>query len=144
MTALYSGFLLIRSAANLVILGKLIPYYLINLIQFVLMLIVGIYIMPLFIKFPFSLGAHPWHLMPVTLVVAAASTGFGVLIAALARAPEQSSALGGHRRGFDGCIRRHYGAARGYAACDEKTGDDFADVLGASGLSGCFFARSGI
>jgi ABC-2 type transport system permease protein len=79
--------------SNLVILGKLIPYYLINLSQFALMFIVGIYIMPLFIKFPFTVGAHPWHLIPVTLVVAAASTGFGVLIAALARAPEQSSAL---------------------------------------------------
>jgi ABC-2 type transport system permease protein len=79
--------------ANLIILGKIIPYYLINLIQFALMLIVGIYIMPLFIKFPFTLGAHPWHLIPVTLVVAAASTGFGVIVAATARAPEQSSAL---------------------------------------------------
>lgn len=79
--------------ANLIIFGKLIPYYLINLIQFALMLIVGIYIMPLFIKFPFTLGAHPWHLIPVTLVVAAASTGFGVLVAATAKAPEQSSAL---------------------------------------------------
>ena len=77
----------------IVILGKLVPYYLINLMQFALMLIVGIYIMPLIIEFPFTLGAHPWHLIPVTLVVAAASTGFGVMVAALARAPEQSSAL---------------------------------------------------
>lgn len=78
---------------SLVILGKLIPYYLINLIQFTLMLVVGVYIMPVFIKFPFGLGAHPWHLIPITLVVAAASTGFGVMVAALARAPEQSSAF---------------------------------------------------
>jgi ABC-2 type transport system permease protein len=78
---------------NLIILGKLVPYYLINLMQFVLMLVVGIYIMPILIKIPFSLGAHPWHLIPVTIVVAAASTGFGVMIAALARSPEQSSAL---------------------------------------------------
>jgi len=77
----------------IVILGKLIPYYLINLMQFALMLIVGIYIMPLIIAFPFTLGEHPWHVIPVTLVVAAASTGFGVMVAALARAPEQSSAL---------------------------------------------------
>jgi ABC-2 type transport system permease protein len=80
-------------STNLVILGKLIPYYLINIIQFALMLVVGIYIMPLFIKFSFTLGIHPWHLIPVTIVVAAASTGFGVMIAALARSPEQSSAL---------------------------------------------------
>jgi ABC-2 type transport system permease protein len=76
-----------------VILGKLIPYYLINLIQFALMLMVGVYIMPLFIQIPFTLGAHPRHIIPVTLAVAAASTGFGVLVAATARTPEQSSAL---------------------------------------------------
>jgi len=79
--------------ANLIILGKLIPYYLINLIQFALMLCVGVWIMPLVIKIPYTLGANPWHLVPVTIVVASASTGFGVVIAALARSPEQSSAL---------------------------------------------------
>ncbi|MBN1365744.1 MAG: ABC transporter permease [Syntrophaceae bacterium] len=80
-------------SANLIILGKLLPYYFINLIQFILMLIVGVYIMPLFVKIPFTMGAHPWYLVWVTIVVAAASTGFGVMIAALARSPEQSSAL---------------------------------------------------
>jgi len=80
-------------SVHVVILGKLIPYYLINLIQFALMLLVGVGVMPFFIKFPFTLGAHPWHLVPITLVAAAASTGFGVLVAATAKAPEQSSAL---------------------------------------------------
>ncbi len=79
--------------AGLIVSGKLLPYYLINLIQFALMLAVGILIMPWLITFPFTLGSHPWYLVPVTLVVAAASTGFGVLVAATARAPEQSSAL---------------------------------------------------
>jgi ABC-2 type transport system permease protein len=53
--------------SDLIIFGKLIPYYLINVIQFVLMLVVGIYIMPLVIKIPFALGAHPWHLIPVKI-----------------------------------------------------------------------------
>jgi ABC-2 type transport system permease protein len=79
--------------ASLIVLGKLIPYYLINLVQFALMLIVGIYVMPYVTSLPFGLGEHPWHLIPVTLVVAAASTGFGVMMAALARSQEQSSAL---------------------------------------------------
>jgi ABC-2 type transport system permease protein len=80
-------------SANLVALGKLIPYYLINLIQFVLMLAVGVYVMPRVAGLPFNLGEHPWHLVPITIVTAAASTGFGVLVAALARTPEQSSTL---------------------------------------------------
>ena len=42
--------------ANLIILGKLIPYYLINLIQFALMLIVGIYIMPHITQFALYSG----------------------------------------------------------------------------------------
>jgi len=80
-------------SANLVALGKLIPYYLINLIQFVLMLAVGVYVMPLITGLPFKPGDHPWHLVPITIAVAAASTGFGVLVAALARTPEQASTL---------------------------------------------------
>lgn len=78
---------------NLVALGKVIPYYLINLLQIGLMLICGIYLMPQITGLSFNLGEHPIHLVPVTIVVAAASTGFGVLSAALARTPEQSSTL---------------------------------------------------
>ncbi|PKN67434.1 MAG: hypothetical protein CVU54_16965 [Deltaproteobacteria bacterium HGW-Deltaproteobacteria-12] len=80
-------------SANLVALGKLMPYYLINVIQFVLMLLIGVYVMPQITGMPLNLGEHPGNLVPVTLVVAAASTGFGVLIAGLARTPEQSSTL---------------------------------------------------
>jgi ABC-2 type transport system permease protein len=80
-------------SANLVALGKIIPYYFINLIQFLLMLAVGVYVMPRVTGLPFNLGDHPWHLVPITIVVAAASTGFGVLVAALARTPEQASTL---------------------------------------------------
>jgi len=79
--------------ASMIALGKVIPYYLINLIQFILMLLVGVYIMPNIIGMPFYLGAHPWHLIPVTMVVAAAATGFGVGVAVLARSSEQSSTL---------------------------------------------------
>ena len=79
--------------ANIIALGKVIPYYLINLIQFVLMFVIGVYMMPYIVGMPFHLGENPWHLIPVTVIVAAASTGFGVLVAALARTPEQSSTL---------------------------------------------------
>ena len=80
-------------STNLVILGKIIPYYLINITQFILMMLVGVYMMSHIISFSFHLGEHPWHMLPVTLVVAAATTGFGVLVASLARTPEQSSTL---------------------------------------------------
>ena len=78
---------------NFVTLAKLIPYYLVNILQFILMLLIGVYIMPYFIDFSLHWGEHPWQLLPITLVVAAATTGFGVLVAALARTPEQASTL---------------------------------------------------
>lgn len=80
-------------SANLVALGKIIPYYIINIVQFLLMLLVGVFVAPYIIGVSFNLGAHPWHVIPITLVVSAATTGFGVLVAALARTPEQSSTL---------------------------------------------------
>lgn len=79
--------------SELVALGKLIPYYLINLIQFILMMIIGIYVMPHITSLSFNSGEHPWYLVPITFIVAAASTGFGVLVASLARTSEQASTL---------------------------------------------------
>lgn len=80
-------------STHLVTLGKIIPYYIINVVQFVLMMLVGVFVMSHFISHAFYLGEHPWHMIPVTLVVAAATTGFGVLIAALGRTQEQASTL---------------------------------------------------
>ncbi len=80
-------------STNLLTLGKIVPYYLINVIQFVLMLLVGVYVMTHFISHPFYLGTHPWHMVPVTLVVCSATTGFGVLIASVGRTQEQTSTL---------------------------------------------------
>jgi ABC-2 type transport system permease protein len=80
-------------SANLVTLGKITPYFLVNVFQFVLMMLVGVFVMSRFIVPAFHTGAHPWHMLPVTLVVAAATTGFGVLVAATAKTPEQSSTL---------------------------------------------------
>ncbi|MGB5217244.1 MAG: ABC transporter permease [Smithella sp.] len=78
---------------SVIALGKIIPYYVINIIQFVLMLFVGVFIAPYLIDTPFHTGTHPWHLIPITLAVAAATTGFGVLIATMAKTLEQTSTL---------------------------------------------------
>ena len=78
---------------NLVILGKIVPYYIINVFQFILMMLVGVYVMSHIISFSFNLGEHRWHMIPVTIVVAAATTGYGVLVAAFAKTTEQASTL---------------------------------------------------
>ena len=67
--------------------GKLLPYYLINLIQIALMFGVGV------VVFHISLGVHPLALMPISLATAAAATGLGMLIASLGKTQEQVGSL---------------------------------------------------
>jgi ABC-2 type transport system permease protein len=67
--------------------GKLLPYYLINLIQIALMFGVGV------VVFHISLGVHPLTLAPISLATAAAATGLGMLIASLGKTQEQVGSL---------------------------------------------------
>ena len=65
------------------LLGKLLPYYLVNLIQVASMFAIGVFM------FEMGLGVHPLGLIVVTLATAAAATGLEMLIAALGRTREQ-------------------------------------------------------
>ena len=76
-----------------IVAGKLVPYLVINMIQFGLMLLVGLFVVPAVSELHFNLGDHPWLLLPVTLVAALAATGFGILVACLARSVEHATAL---------------------------------------------------
>jgi ABC-2 type transport system permease protein len=67
--------------------GKLTPYYLINIIQIVIMLGVSS------LLFKMSLGDSPAGLVVVSLAAAAAATGLGVLVAALGRTEAQIGGL---------------------------------------------------
>jgi ABC-2 type transport system permease protein len=67
--------------------GKLLPYFLVNLIQIVLMLCVGV------VVFHISLGNHPLALVPISLATAAVATGMGLLIASLGKTQEQVGSL---------------------------------------------------
>jgi ABC-2 type transport system permease protein len=68
--------------------GKLLPYYLINLLQIALMFTIGVLV------FGMSLGHDPLALFLLSLATAAAATGLGLLIASFTRTPEQASSLG--------------------------------------------------
>jgi ABC-2 type transport system permease protein len=70
-----------------ILIGKLLPYYLINLIQIVLMLAVGMAV------FHIGLGNHPWVLVPLSLATAAAATGLGLFVTGLGKTQEQVSSL---------------------------------------------------
>ncbi len=70
-----------------ILVGKLLPYYLLNLIQIALMLTVGI------VVFHIGLGSHPLALVPVALATAAAATGLGMLVTGLGKTQEQAGSL---------------------------------------------------
>ncbi|HVN52965.1 MAG TPA: ABC-2 transporter permease [Anaerolineaceae bacterium] len=68
--------------------GKLLPYFLINLVQVALMFTVGVLI------FHMRLGHDPLALLVLSLATAAAATGMGLLLASLTHTQEQAGSLG--------------------------------------------------
>ena len=76
------------------LLGKLTPFLIVNLVQIVLMFAVGVFIMPLVGAPKLELGQHPEALILISLAASLAATGLGLLIAALAKTAEQISGLG--------------------------------------------------
>ena len=67
--------------------GKMLPYYLINLLQIIIMLGAS------HLLFGFDLGSSPAGLIAVSLAAAAAATGLGVLVSALAKTEAQVGGL---------------------------------------------------
>ncbi len=75
------------------ILGKLIPYACVNLLQFIFMLLVGLYVIPLVTDLKFQLGHHAHHLVLVTVVCALTATSYGIFISCVSKSIEHASAL---------------------------------------------------
>ena len=77
-----------------ILLGKLVPYVLVGVLQFAGMLAVGMFVVPLFSDLSLELGEDPLVLVPITLVCALAAASYGLLVASLSRTPEQAAAFG--------------------------------------------------
>ncbi len=77
-----------------VLLSKIIVYLVVCLIQFVLMLMVGIVFLPLLGMPTLELGSHPGALVALALAVALAATGYGVLLGSVATSHEQAASFG--------------------------------------------------
>jgi ABC-2 type transport system permease protein len=69
------------------LLGKLLPYYVVNLIQVASMFAIGHFV------FGMRLGNSPAGMIVVTLATSAAATGLGLLVASLGKTPEQVGGL---------------------------------------------------
>lgn len=76
------------------ILGKTCTYLIICMIQFLLMVAVGVYLFPYMDLPAFDVTGKMFHLMIVTLFAGLAAIGFGVLLGTLADTQEQSAPFG--------------------------------------------------
>ncbi|MBV6880384.1 ABC transporter permease [Epilithonimonas ginsengisoli] len=76
------------------ILGKTFTYLIICVIQFLLMIAVGIWLFPLMDLPQFDVTGKMFHLLIVTLFAGLAAIGFGVLIGTMSNTQEQSAPFG--------------------------------------------------
>jgi ABC-2 type transport system permease protein len=76
------------------IVGKFAFYFCVCLFQFVLMIAVGIYLMPLIGLSQLSLGNNWVGMMLTACAVAMAATGYGLLIAVYFKTPQQALSFG--------------------------------------------------
>jgi len=77
------------------VLSKLLPYLVINLLQFTLLLAIGVYVLPLLGLSGLSLPGSPLAYVLLALSLSLAACSLGLLLAALARSGEQALLLGG-------------------------------------------------
>ncbi len=71
------------------LLGKMLPQFVVALIQVAVIFAAGIFVLPLFGLDALSLGDHPWTVLLIVCVMALCATGLGVVIAAFARTENQ-------------------------------------------------------
>lgn len=76
------------------ILGKTCTYLIICMIQFLLMVAVGMYLFPYMDLPAFDVSGKMFHLIIVTLFAGLAAIGFGVLLGTIADTQEQSAPFG--------------------------------------------------
>nr|WP_314492817.1 ABC transporter permease [uncultured Chryseobacterium sp.] len=76
------------------ILGKTFTYLIICVIQFLLMVAVGIWLFPLMDLPQFDVSGKMFHLLIVTIFAGLAAIGFGVLIGTVSDTQEQSAPFG--------------------------------------------------
>jgi ABC-2 type transport system permease protein len=76
-------------------LSKLLPYFAINLVQFALLLAIGVHGLPLLGLQGLSLPGSPAAYALLAINLSLATCGLGLLLAALARSAEQALLLGG-------------------------------------------------
>jgi ABC-2 type transport system permease protein len=67
--------------------GKLLPYYIVNLIQIVVLFGIGA------VVFKMDLGPHPLALVPISLLLSACAVSLGLLLATLSKNEAQANSM---------------------------------------------------
>jgi ABC-2 type transport system permease protein len=78
-----------------ILLGKAIPFFLINQAQLILMLFVGMYIVPLLGGDALDLGNSPAALAVLAASASLAAVSYGIMISTFCKSVEQAATLGG-------------------------------------------------
>lgn len=74
--------------------GKILPFLLLNILQFALMFGVGVFLLPRITSLSLVLDFSYWSLLAVTTACAFAATSYGLMVSCLAKTAEQASAFG--------------------------------------------------
>lgn len=77
-----------------IFLAKVGVYLLICFIQFVLMVLAGIYILPLFNMPPLEVGSHYLAIAALTVASSLAALGYGILLGTISKTHQQAAAFG--------------------------------------------------
>lgn len=81
--------------AWVVLAGKMIPYFVINQLQFVFMMLVGMYLLPFLGGDALEIGNGPGGIALLTISASFAAIGYGLLIATFCKTSEQATTMGG-------------------------------------------------
>ncbi len=76
------------------ILGKVTTYFVVVVLQAILLLVIGVFVLPLFDLPQLNPGNHYLALFVLTATIALAATGYGILVGTIAGTQEQSSIFG--------------------------------------------------
>ncbi|WP_439133125.1 ABC transporter permease [Pseudomaricurvus sp.] len=80
---------------HLMLLGKLIPYFCINLLQVVIMLLIGVYLVPALGGDSLHLGNSPSGLALISVCASLAAVAYALLVAEVANTIEQATIFSG-------------------------------------------------
>ena len=75
--------------------GKLLPFFIVNLIQVVLMILVGVFLVPLLGGDALTMGDSFGGLLLITTAVSFCSISFALLVASVAKTTEHATTIGG-------------------------------------------------